>query len=636
MPATQTNVTCLNDAAHRPEQLEREIQRLKRRASVLSAISKRYWTIRRSLLIAGALVTFLAFALARPSVGWLCLLLFIAIFSVVAYYHGKVRNSLELNDLWLEIKLTQIARINLDWDRLPEHDRTPSSPKHPFEFDLDITGRYSLHRVIDTTLTAGGSRRLKDWLRNTDPDFDVIAKRQNLVRELASLSLFRQKLLLVSALMTGRTRARLDTERVLAWLSANADASLSPSRVLIILTTLSVINIVLFSLSFFAHIPAYWVVTWLVYLVLSLANRETTGTAFEQALALEEALKNLRTVFGHLERYRHADSPNVAALCAPFLDSANKPSAYLKRVSHAASVLSFRRGNPYLWGPVQAIFPLDFWYAHLFNRYRVALSSLLPEWLDLWFELDALIALANFTYLNPEYVFPHIHTGESNGEPVYRAISLGHPLIPKDRRICNDFEFDHKTRIAIITGSNMAGKSTFLRTLGMNLCLAYAGAPVSARQFEVSMLRLYTCIRVNDSVTDGLSYFYAEVKRLKALLQSVETESDLPHFFLIDEIFRGTNNRERRIGSCSYIRALATLETIGVVATHDLGLVKLADEIPGISNYHFREAVVEGRMVFDFRLHAGPCPTTNALTIMRLEGLPVDSGKDLCAVDTES
>jgi DNA mismatch repair ATPase MutS len=170
----------------------------------------------------------------------------------------------------------------------------------------------------------------------------------------------------------------------------------------------------------------------------------------------------------------------------------------------------------------------------------------------------------------------------------------------------------------------MAGKSTFLRTIGVNLSLAYAGAPVNAERLETPLFRLFTCIKVSDSVQDGLSYFYAEVKRLQALLAATRIDDALPVLFLIDEIFRGTNSRERLIGSRSYIRALSEGTSVGLIATHDLELIKLANEIEGVANFHFREEVRGGRMVFDYRLRPGPCPTTNALTIMRLEGLPVD------------
>jgi len=157
----------------------------------------------------------------------------------------------------------------------------------------------------------------------------------------------------------------------------------------------------------------------------------------------------------------------------------------------------------------------------------------------------------------------------------------------------------------------------------LNLVLAYAGSVVCAEKLDVGMFRLFSCIRVNDSVVDGISYFYAEVRRLKALLNALQTKNDMPLFFLIDEIFRGTNNRERLIGSKAYIQALAHGHGVGLISTHDLDLVQLADEIPSIRNHHFREHIENGVMVFDYVLREGPCPTTNALMIMHLEGLPV-------------
>jgi DNA mismatch repair ATPase MutS len=170
----------------------------------------------------------------------------------------------------------------------------------------------------------------------------------------------------------------------------------------------------------------------------------------------------------------------------------------------------------------------------------------------------------------------------------------------------------------------MAGKSSFLRTIGINLRLAYAGGAVVAESLQTSLFRLYTSIQIHDSLTDGFSFFYAEVRRLQALLVALQQEAERPLFFLIDEIFRGTNNRERLIGSQAYLRALIGGNGIGLIATHDLELVKLANELPGVQNYHFRDAVVNGRMIFDYKLHPGPSPTTNALKIMQLAGLPIE------------
>jgi DNA mismatch repair ATPase MutS len=274
------------------------------------------------------------------------------------------------------------------------------------------------------------------------------------------------------------------------------------------------------------------------------------------------------------------------------------------------------------------IVPWDFYFSYRLSRCKAAVSSLIPVWLDVWIELEALVSLANLAWLHQEYVIPRFQTNGDHGDAVLIAKEMGHPLIPCDKKVANDFELGRDKRIAIITGSNMAGKSTFLRTLGINLVLAYAGGPVSARYFCCSSFRVFACIKVSDSLADGLSYFYAEVKRLKAILDSIQNHPDAVHFVLIDEIFRGTNNRERRIGSQSYIRALAELPVIGAVATHDLELIKLEDEIPAVANYHFREEIADGKMVFDYRIHKGPCPTTNALRIMEIEGLPVSIARE--------
>jgi len=235
--------------------------------------------------------------------------------------------------------------------------------------------------------------------------------------------------------------------------------------------------------------------------------------------------------------------------------------------------------------------------------------------------------LGTFSALHPDYKFPDINT---DAQPVMEVRSLGHPLISPEKKVCNDIRMESLGNLSIITGSNMAGKSTFIRALGVNLCLAYAGGPVNAAFFRCLPFRLYTCIRINDSIGDGFSYFYAEVKRLKGLLVALKPdgisdhdEQIRPMLYLIDEIFRGTNNHERRIGSRAYVKTLIGARGVGLIATHDLELANLADIYPQVHNFHFRDVVQEGKLVFDYIIRPGPSPTTNALKIMEMEGLPV-------------
>jgi DNA mismatch repair ATPase MutS len=242
----------------------------------------------------------------------------------------------------------------------------------------------------------------------------------------------------------------------------------------------------------------------------------------------------------------------------------------------------------------------------------------LPVWLDRLAEAEAASALATFAYLHPDYAWP-----TPSSTVGVRSRGLGHPLIPSMTRVSNDIALEGLGTIHLITGSNMSGKSTFLRTIGINVCLAQAGAPVCASAFSWNWSRLACCIRINDSLDAGLSFFYAEVKRLKTILHATADWSSSPVLFLIDEIFKGTNNRERLIGSRSYIKALAAGNGYGLVSTHDLELTDLEHEIPSLINAHFQETVSNGALAFDYRLRAGSCPTTNALRIMELEGLPI-------------
>ena len=602
--------------------LESQIRRLDQRLARLRIVSEYYSRFRGGLILV-AVLSVLSFRFLGNQFVWTSIAILLAALSIAVFYHRRIKRSIAKHEIWLKTKSTQVARLNLDWTGIPPPLPIAQQPDHPYEIDLDITGERSLHRLADTAVTREGSTRLRDWLLHIAPDAQLIQRRQSLVRELSCCPLFRDKFALYSALASKGSNKQWDASALLDWLQRGAGfRSLKP--ILIVLIVLSATNLVLFILSSAGAIPSLWSTSFLVYFsVLFLASlwRAREVGSFKEALSIELALNQLRAVFQHVESHPHRDRPELAKLCAPFMDPKNRPSVQLKRIERIASALSLR-ANPIVWFWVHALVPWDFYYAIRLDNARNRIKSLLPIWLDTLFELEALNSLANFAYLNPNYTFPKVTSDD--GRLIFKAQTLGHPLIPAREKVCNDFALEHQQNITIITGSNMAGKSTFLRTLGTNLCLAYAGAPVDAGSLETSLFRVFTCIKVSDSVTDGISYFYAEVKRLKALLSASDSNGGLPLFFLIDEIFRGTNNVERHIGSRSYIRGLASRPVIGAIATHDLELVKLADEIRGIANHHFREEVKYGRMIFDYELRSGPCPTTNALKIMRIEGLPVE------------
>ena len=610
----------------RLQQLERQIARLERRAAFLGEISRKYWNVRRILFVASVLIALSFCSVAGTRAAWIVVGVLTVVFCVVTVFHNRVRDSLTRISVLRDIKQVQIARILLEWHRLPLSEPSSSLADHPFASDLDIVGERSLHRLLDCAVTKEGSERLRSWLLSVRPDAELINHRQALVQELKDHSVFRDKLQLLSALARTSTYgpARKGSHhwnsRILVdWIERTGhQASLLPT--VLVLSALSALNIVCITLAALDVIPQIWPLTFLIYMGGMLLMQHRIATAWGELQDLEKALTHFKVVFRYLESRSYKRTPRLAEVCAPFLDPSKQPSTEMKRLGRLAAALGVRT-NPLLSLLVHIVVPWDFIFTHRLELLKKELAHLLPRWLDAWYELETLNSLANFAYLNPHYILPEL----SSDPKTFSASRLGHPLLSHETKVCNDFELDRNQRIVILTGSNMAGKSTFLRTIGVNLCLTYAGAPVNAERLHTSLLRLFTCIKVSDSVQDGLSYFYAEVKRLQALLAAATADDALPELFLIDEIFRGTNSRERLIGSRSYIRALSQSNAVGLVATHDLELVKLADEISGVANLHFREDVSNGRMVFDYRLRNGPCPTTNALTIMRLEGLPVDA-----------
>ena len=607
--------------------LQNQVARLQRRLTHLRKLSNRYSWLRVFFFLAGLIFSLGAFYLVDLWLFWAILIASLLAFIAIVRPHRRVDDQIRRHEIWLEIKKSQIARMTLDWKQMASADgqdfllslRQPD-PKHPFEADINLVGQYSLRRVLDTCVSREGSQRLYEWLITPIPDLAQIQQRQPLVRELIELATFRNRLILAARLAADHNG--YSASKLQAWIGEH-----KPARSLVwwtlLLTVLAVVNVILFVLYWLNLLPALWFGSLLLYGAIFLIKIREEADLFHETLELQHTLKQFGAVSTILEAYSYHNRPHLRTLCEPFLNPQQRPSHYLKRMNRIVTAIGLQQ-NPYLGLMLNTLMPWHFYCAYWLSQYKSDLAPHLPIWLDRWFELEALSSLANLAYLNPDYTLPDVMMEENNNKPfVFHATALGHPLIPDDEKVPNDFTIQQVGDIGLVTGSNMAGKSSFLRTIALNLALAYAGGPVNAQHLQTIPFRVFTSINVTDSVTDGISYFYAEVKRLKALLSALEKEHPFPLFFFIDEIFRGTNNRERLIGSRAYIRALAGQHGVGLISTHDLELVKLADEMSKIKNYHFREEVIGQQMVFDYTLRTGPCPTTNALKIMQIEGLPV-------------
>jgi hypothetical protein len=608
---------------YRPQALRNQIRRLEARLSQLEALDRRYSWYRLMVFILGVI----AVAAAAFLDGDLRLALLGALlaFSVVVALHRRLEGWIARHRIWLEMRRSQAARLDLDWEHIgasPAEQQLPA--RGSLDIDLDLSGARSLHRLLDQTVSVGGSRLLAEWLAQPIPQVEEIVERQAVVQELVDLPRFRDRLRLNLRLVSAKP---LQGERLLRWLDVEFPAR-RLKGLLLAATLFTLLNAALFLAYIAGWLPAYWIYTLILYMVFYFANSGAVSGFLEAVVELDEELGKFRPVLRFLETYPYGRRQNLRQLCAPFC-SDEPPSRQLRRIRWVTAAVGLR-SNPLLGLLLNAVLPWDFLFGYLAGNLRQRAAATIPLWLDAWHRLDALCSLAGFAYLHPGYVFPQFlpvgkfSTAGGEMEPVLQARDLGHPLIPEERRVGNDLTIPRLGEVLLVTGSNMSGKSTWLKTLGVNLCLAYAGGPVCAAALRLQPLRLHTCMRISDSITDGFSYFYAEVKCLRLLLDELREEHPLPLFYLIDEIFRGTNNRERLAGSRAFARALIGARGAGLIATHDLELARLAESSPQVHNLHFRDEIAEGRLVFDYKLRPGASPTTNALKIMQLEGLPVD------------
>ena len=615
--------------ADRLQSLHRTIRRLDRFLARAKQASDRFTRWRLAIFLCGAAVTVTLFHQAWYHAGNVSLALFLLIFFAVARYHTRLEEKTHRLNVWRRIKTAHVARLRLDWSGVPVPDM-PAAENHPYAADLDLIGPHSLFHLLNTCRSSNGRERLTDWILRQPPDAAAWSSRRALVQELAGLPLFRDRLALEAALVG---ESELDGLRIHAALQSPAGfPGLRP--ILAIEAILALATPVLLLASDLTGLPEYWALTLTAYAAIYLLTTSKTGPVFTRALSLHDELNKLGAVFRFLERRSYGPTPRLERLCAPLLGHRHTPSRYIRRLARVAHALSIR-AHPLVHVALNLLMPWDLLFTYRLERLRHRVVAHVPQWLEMLAEIEAAASLATFAYLHPAYAWPAplpASQDRDGSESPARltATALGHPLIPSAHRVTNDLDLRERGRILLVTGSNMSGKSTFLRTIGINTCLAQAGGPVCATAFDWSWVRMACCIRVDDSLEAGLSFFYAEVKRLKRLLDAAQSHDAPPVLFLIDEIFKGTNNRERLIGSRAYIEALATSNGFGLVTTHDLELAEMDRTIPRLANAHFQESVHGSQLRFDYKLRPGPCPTTNALRIMALEGLPVaPPGKSL-------
>ena len=602
----------------RLKEIEDGIKRFDSRLLSLQKRSFRLAFYRLAIFISGLSLFFFSFFYHVTLLTVISTVLFIIVFGIFTAIHNKIDYGIKKCKVWINIKKDNLARMNIDWKNIPSKNFAQTGNDHPFESDLSITGKNSLHQLIDISTSEESSKKLRDWLLTKIPSEKVILERQQIINELIPLQGLRNKLSLNATLSS---KKRLEGTKLSDWLKSGINID-KIKKIIFLISIIIPVNILLLVLFIIQLLPAYWSVGVLIYIGIYWFNSKHIDELFKKSLEVQTEFGKFSRILEFLENYpaiRNPKNVKLNKISSVFFEHKKSPSHYFKRLNRITQAAGYQI-NPVTLFLLNSFFPYDFFIAYKLEKVKAELKDKLPEWLEVFYNLEAMISLSNFAYLNPDYVFP-VFVKDDNY--IFNAENIAHPLIPSQINIHNNFSLTKKREVVIITGSNMSGKSTFLKTIGLNLALTFAGSVVNASKIETNLFRLFTCINISDSITDGISYFYAEVKRLKNILEEIKTEDNMPVFYLIDEIFKGTNNLERLIGSKSYIKALSGLNATGLISTHDLELIKLENDIPQISNYHFKEDVSKGKMIFDYQLRKGPSPTTNALKIMKIEGLPV-------------
>jgi hypothetical protein len=599
----------------------RKLTARRNEAAVLRNRERRASILRLLLIAAAIAIAFWQIAAA---------LLPIVFFVVLVVVHERLIRARKRAESGAAFYERGLGRIDGTWQGKGDAGSDFADDHHPYAGDFDLFGRASLFELISIAVTSAGRSRLASWLKEPSRDARDIASRQTAVLELREKVALRED---VSIASTEVTR-EIESAKLDQW-SAMPPVTLTRVERIAALV-LPAITVVLFLLTLpslaarlvglthpeavvrigvFANVPS-WPTLISIVATLLLARRlhprvEPVITAVERA---EPALALLAGVLARIERESFT-SGRLVALRERLRGAESAASQEIERLRKHVALLDARRNQ--FFAPFAVLLLWTTHVAMAIERWRVRSGSRIGEWIEAVGEIEALASLASFAFEHPAFAMPEV----VESGPLFDAQSLGHPLIPDDRRVTNDLRLDATLRLFVVSGSNMSGKSTMMRSAGIAAVLALSGGPVCARSLRIAPTAVGASIRIADSLQENASRFYAEILRIRQVL---EMSKEGPLLYLLDEVLAGTNSHDRRIGAEAIVRGLVERGAIGLVSTHDLALAQIAESLsPKAANVHFEDHIEDGRVVFDYRMRPGVVTKSNALELMRSVGIEV-------------
>lgn len=564
--------------------------------------------LRLALFIAGIAGLYFFFNQTTLLITCICLT-FLPLFILV-----KIHNRFFIRKEWLETQARiiqeELQALSGDYSSF-EDGKEYVNPEHPYSFDLDIFGRRSLFQSINRTCTFFGKVRLAEWLQNHLHKKTSIEKRQEMVREISEHTLFREQFRVAGLVHHGQSS---DAEKIQAWSQSPAQY-LHAGWVKAFIWGVPVINSLLLITSLAGWTSFSWLgLSFGIFLVLSFG-------IIKRATYIQETYgKQLKSLNGYarliaLAKAENWKSAGMQELMERFNLNGQSPIQALQQLSKELDRLDLRN-NQFLYVLLEGSIFFQLQEIVRIERWKARYGQHISKWLETVGELDALCSLGTFAYNHPQYTYP-----ELTEKPFcFLATQMGHPLMPASQCVKNDATIPSRPFFLIITGANMAGKSTYLRTIGVNYLLACIGAPVCCEKLKLHPNQLITSLRTSDSLSDNESYFFAELKRLKRIIDLLNQGQQL--FIILDEILKGTNSMDKQKGSFDLIRQFMQLKANGIIATHDLLLGSLIKQFPEeIRNYCFEADIKENELTFSYKLREGVAQNMNACFLMKKMGI---------------